>query len=174
MDSHAVEQGVSPVESSREKDKLDALVRIGLEALKQGRPLSAVLSAGQIESLRHRYSHFRDETDTEGFVISSTHRVTRVSTPRPYLHLIGSNHSREYGSYGSFWDSSGAGFSCLDSVLAGPVTSHHDPSYVPTAPRATDHRHFYLREQPRAEDRPEIWHLFPQRGVEEERYEDFS
>ncbi|MFH1070841.1 MAG: hypothetical protein V1794_14585 [Candidatus Glassbacteria bacterium] len=135
--------------------------------------MAEVLTADQLTVLRRRYSHFRDELDAGGFITSSVHRITRVSTPRPYLHLVSSNHSRESGAFGSFWDAGGAGFSCLDTVLAGPVTSHKDPSYVPTAPRATDHRHFYLRERGEPGCAPEIWHVFPQRGVEEDQYEGF-
>ena len=55
-----------------------------------------------------------------------------------------SNHDDEVGIAGSFWDPTGLGFLCYDSVLAGPVTSHKDSSYVPTSPRSTDVREFYL------------------------------
>ena len=80
-----------------------------------------------------------------------------------------------YGVFGSFWDQTGGGFSCLDSVLAGSVTSHKDSSYVPTVPRATDHRHFYFREENSLSNTsPRIWHMLPQFGCEEEAYEDFS
>jgi cellobiose phosphorylase len=157
-------------ETSKERERLDCLVQKGHRALREGKPLSGILTIDELDILRRRYSHFKDERDSEGYLAGSSHLVTKVSTPRPFLHLISSNHSREFGTYGSFWDGSGAGFSCLETVLAGPVTSHKDNSYVPTAPRSTDHRHFYLREES-FPGRPRIWHVFPQRGMEEEAYD---
>jgi len=163
------------LESSGKTGKLDRLVQRCQQALFEKMPVSEALSPEELDLLRKRYSHFADRRNDEGFLTGSSHVVTRVSTPRPYIHLICSNHSREYGIYGSFWDESGSGFSCLDSVLAGPVTSHKDPSYVPTAPRATDHRSFFLRERMNVKsDKPvEIWHMIPQRGREEEAYDTF-
>jgi len=158
-------------ETSKERERLDCLVQKGHRALREGKPLSGILTIDELDILRRRYSHFKDERDREGFLIGGSHLVTKVSTPKPFLHLISSNHSREFGAYGSFWDGSGAGFSCLETVLAGPVISHKDNSYVPTAPRSTDHRHFYLREEP-STGKPRIWHVFPQRGVEEEAYDE--
>ncbi|MEA2062910.1 MAG: hypothetical protein U9P14_04360, partial [Gemmatimonadota bacterium] len=52
------------------------------------------------------------------------------------------------------------------------VTSHKDPSYVPTAPRSTDHRHFFLREES-PEGEAVCWYMIPQRGREEEAYGNF-
>jgi len=151
---------------------LDLMAARCQKALREGKPLSEAIPAEELELLRCRYSHFQDQKDREGFLTESTHVVTKVATPKPYIHLISSNHSREYGIYGSFWDGSGAGFSCLDSVVAGPITSHKDPSYVPTAPRATDYRHFFLREKT-DRGKVKIWHLIPQRGREEEAYDVF-
>ncbi len=160
------------LESSSTKTDLDKLARQANQALRQGRGVKEVLDAAQIEHLRSRYSTFEDKLDEDGFISGGCHKVHKVATPRPYLHLISSCHSREHGSFGSFWDVSGSGFCCLDTVLAGPVTSHNDPSYVPTAPRPSDHRHFYIREE--TPDGVAIHHLFPQRGVDEQSYDSFS
>ena len=163
---------LSHTETPPEKEWLDSLVERAAAALSRGQSPAAAFPEAELAALRSRYSHFRDELDQAGFLTLSTHRVTKVATPRPYIHLIGSSHSHERGCYGSFWDASGAGFACLDAVLAGPVTSHKDPSYVPTAPRVTDHRNFYLREEV-SSGQVRIWHAFPQRGVEENRYSAF-
>jgi len=163
------------VETAQQQAALDNLVVRAEQALRQGMPIRESLSADELELLSRRYSRFEDELNEEGYLTGGCFHVTKVATPRPYLHLIGSNHSREYGVFSSFWDQSGAGFSCLDVVLAGPVTSHKDVSYVPTAPRSTDHRHFYLREEPLQGTGPaDIWPAFPQRGREEEAYDRFS
>ncbi|MCE5272758.1 hypothetical protein LLH00_15865 [bacterium] len=160
------------VESVSDRIRRNKMVVAALDALRERRPVSAALDPEQITELHSRYSHFEDSLDSRGFLRSSRVVVTAVDTPRPYLHLIGSNHSHEYGTYGSFWDQSCGGFSCLDSVLAGSVTSHKDSSYVPTAPRSTDQRHFWLREQTEGGS-PAIWHVFPQRGVQEDCYSGF-
>jgi len=163
------------VETADQQSALEKLVLRAQQALRDGKPITEALSRAELDTLSRRYSHFEDERDNQGYLVGSRHLVTRIATPRPYLHLIGSNHSREYGVFSSFWDQTGAGFSCLDSVLAGPVTSHKDVSYVPTAPRSTDHRHFYLREEPvKGKGAVDIWHVFPQRGCEEEAYENFG
>ncbi len=158
-------------ESAEDKARLDGLVKKAIEVLKSKRPLKEALSQEQISELRSRYSHFVDSRDGEDFIHSSRVVVTSVETPRPFLHLISSNHSHEHGSWGAFWDQTGGGFACLDSVLAGSMTSHKDSSYVPTAPRSTDQRHFWLREQ--VQDHPDIWCAFPQRGLEEGLYTDY-
>jgi len=159
-------------ETQEERERLDRLVQKGHEALRQGKPLKEALTSDELDVLQRRYSHFEDERDSQGYLAGGSHLVTKVSTPRPFLHLISNNHSRQFGTYGSFWDGSGAGFSCLETVLAGPVTSHKDNSYVPTAPRSTDHRHFFLREE-LSSGETMIWHAFPQRGVDEQAYDSF-
>ncbi len=174
MARSAETMGQRHLDSEQERRRLDSLVETGLAALRQKRPLSEVLSARDLEALRSRYSHFEDCRDEAGFLAASAHVVTRVATPRPYLHLISSNHAREYGCFGSFWDQTGGGFCCLDSVLAGAVTSHKDVSYVPTVPRATDQRRFFLREEDPSGGPARSWHLFPQAGREEERYDHFE
>jgi len=80
-------------------------------------------------------------------------------------------HPQQRGVYGSFWDSTARGFSCLDSVLAGAVTSHVDTSYVPTSPGPADLRMFHACEEVpdsrfrNGSGRPvDIWPLFPQPG----------
>ncbi len=160
------------VETSAEKKNNDDLVRRANEALRQGKSIEDILDPAQIACLRARYSAFEDERNKQGYLNGGSHKVHKVATPRPFLHLLSSCHNREHGSFGSFWDVSGSGFCCLDTVLAGPVTSHKDPSYVPTAPRSSDHRHFYIREE--TADGVAVHHAFPQRGVDEESYDSFS
>jgi cellobiose phosphorylase len=161
------------VESAEQRAALNALARHAREVLRTGKPITEALSASELEKLSTRYSHFEDQRNEDGFLTASSHVITKVATPRPYIHIIGNNHLREYGSYGSFWDQSGAGFSCLDSIMAGSITSHRDISYVPTVPPATDHRHFFLREENPDTGKADIWHVFPQRRREEEAYDDF-
>ncbi len=107
-----------------------------------------------------------------GFLLESALAVHRPDTPRPWLHLLGSNHDNVYGVVGSFWDVTGLGFLCYESVLAGAVTSHKDSSYVPTAPRSTDVRQFFLREE--ADGQPRLWDMLPQVGREPEKYSDYD
>ncbi|HLA41125.1 MAG TPA: hypothetical protein VJ417_14080, partial [Candidatus Glassbacteria bacterium] len=156
-------------ERARELDRLAARCR---EALGRGQPVSTAVIGEDLELLRTRYSRFRDDRDPQGFIIGGSHLISRLVTPRPWLHFMTSNHPREHGIWGSFWDQYGGGFSCLDSVMAGRVTSYRDSSYVPTAPRASDHRFFYLREEFGGGD-VSIRHLFPQPGREEEAYKGF-
>ena len=160
------------METARQSRELSNLVQRCRKAFSEGKSLNQSLTPQELDELRRRYSHFEDRYDDRNFLVDSSHVVTKVSTPRPYIHLMCSNHSNERGILGSFWDQSGSGFSSLDSVLAGPITSHKDISYVPTAPRATDHRSFFLREQ-LDEEKTDIWHMIPQRGREEEAYDSF-
>ena len=160
------------VESSVEKKRLDNLALRANENIRRGKGIEDDIEQAQLESLHSRYSTFEDVRDKQGYLCGGCHKVHKVATPRPFLHLMSSCHSREHGSFGSFWDVSGSGFSCLDTVLAGPITSHKDPSYVPTAPRPSDHRHFYIREE--TADGVAVHHAFPQRGVDEESYDSFS
>ena len=159
-------------ETENQTEELDKLARLCQRALFQGKSVNQALSSEELHALRTRYSRFEDRRDSEGFLTGGAHLVTKVSTPRPYLHLLNSNHPREYGMYGSFWDQSGSGFSCLDSVVAGPVTARKDKSYVPTAPGTTEHRSFILRERTEREQ-VKIWHMNPQAGTEEEAYGSF-
>lgn len=138
-------------------------------------------SGREILAAQSAFSAFSDVHDVQGFVTGSALLIRALHTPRPYLHLMSSLHSRERGIYGSFWDQTGRGFSCLDSVLAGPVTAHTDPSYVPTCPGDTDYRAFYLcewrdiRRVRRPEETPsDVWHLLPQPGRDEFRYRAFE
>jgi cellobiose phosphorylase len=157
----------SPTRAAR----LDRLVAKARKNLSQGQPPRAGFTAREAQELAARYSTYHDLRDAEGFLVESRLSVHDPDTPRPWLHLMTSNHSRETGIMGSFWDPTGLGFLCYDSVLAGPVTSHKDASYVPTAPRASDVREFFLREGDR---KPVIWHVLPQIGREPELYSDYS
>lgn len=118
-----------------------------------------------LDVLREKYSHFEDTVE-DGFITDSRHVVKRVITPKPYIHLMTNLVDAPRGVFGSFCDPLGYGFSCLDSVLAGSVTSHKDPSYVPTAPRASDFRGLWIREQLKKGE-AKIWHLIPQPGEDE-------
>lgn len=159
------------VESPERAARLDSLARKAMAALKQGRTPEQVLEREELAELRSRYGGFGDTRDGEDFLVDSLNVITRLSTPRPWIHFLVNRHDREHGIYGTLWDQTGGGFSCLDSVLAGQITSNKDNSYVPTSPRATDQRFFWLREE--TGEGVEIWHMLPQWGREEERYDGF-
>jgi cellobiose phosphorylase len=152
---------------------LDRLVAKAKRNLAQGRSPRHGFTAAQAEALASRYSHYQDTRDQHGFLTDSALLLHRPDTPRPWLHLLCSAHDRETGIAGSFWDATGLGFLCYDSVLAGPVTSHKDSSYVPTSPRSTDVRQFFLREQP-SRGPARIWHMLPQVGRQAEQYSGYS
>jgi cellobiose phosphorylase/cellobionic acid phosphorylase len=158
--------------STAERSDLDRLVARAKRDLAQRKSPRAGFSKGEANALEARYSRFHDVRDGDGFLTESCLAVHRPDTPRPWLHLMASPHDEPYGVMGSFCDPTGSGFLCYESVLAGPVTSHKDTSYVPTAPRSTDVREFLLRED-RA-GRPAIWHMLPQVGCEPERYTGYS
>lgn len=119
-------------------------------------------------SLKTKYARFEDERDANGFLCASEVLVDSLHTPRPYLHLMASNHYRDYDQWGSFWDQHRGGFSCVDTVLAGKMTSHLDSNYVPTAPEPQDVREFYIYEASQA------WPMFPVAGYEEDQYTEFG
>lgn len=158
----------SDVEARR--DRLVQKARRNLANMKSPR---AGFTARDAELLAARYSRFEDTRDDQGFLIESCLSLHRPDTPRPWLHLMGSNHDEVYGIVGSFWDVTGLGFLCYDTVLAGPVTSHKDASYVPTSPRPTDVRQFYLREADGGRS-PRIWDMLPQPGRGWEEYSGYS
>ncbi len=139
-------------------DKLTAKVR---KNIFEDRAPTDGLSGAEVQKLAAGYSHFEDKRDADGYLTYSEHIITKLATPRPYIHLMASNHTRKEGVLGSFWDQTGLGFLCYDSVLAGPVTSHKDKSYVPTAPGRTDFRAFFLREK-RPGKKIDIWFMNPQ------------
>ena len=156
-----------------EEGRLDRLVTKARRNLAQGKSPRAGFTAVEAEALADRYSVFEDVRDGDGFLIDSVLKLHRPDTPRPWLHLMCSNHDRETGIAGSFWEATGLGFLCFDSVLAGPVTSHKDTSYVPTAPRSTDVRQFFLREG-EIGGRATIWDMLPQVGREARKYADYA
>jgi cellobiose phosphorylase len=161
------------IASAGREAKLDALVQKARRNLATGKSPRAGFSDAEVELLARRYSHFEDTRDEQGFLTDSSLVVTRPDTPRPWLHLMCSGHSGIYDVMGSFWSPTGLGFLCYDSVLAGPVTSHQDMSYVPTSPRATDAREFFLREERRGRS-PRIWHMLPQVGRDARAYSRYS
>ncbi len=158
-----------PKASESHLDRLAAKARRNLARRKSPR---VGFSTADAEALASRYSTFENIRDAEGFVTESRLCIHRPDTPRPWLHLMTSNHDHVYGVMGSFCDVTGAGFLCYETVLAGPVTSHKDNSYVPTAPRSTDVREFFLREE--SKGKRAIWHMLPQVGRDSDQYSDYS
>jgi len=129
-------------------------------------PLSG-LTEREIQSLTERYWRFEDSRDADGFLTRSRVLVHSLHTPRPVLHLMASGHARPRDQWGSFWDQHCGGFSCVDSVQAGKMTSHLDSNYVPTAPEPQDIRNFYVHESPLA------YPMFPLSGWEEDQYKGY-
>ncbi len=134
------------------------------ENLKANRELNAGIDEQQWNKLLNRYSHFVDSRDDDGFLTASQVHIVDFNTPRLSLHLLASNHYNDYGIWGSFWDQFNGGFSCLDSVMAGKMTSHLDTNYVPTAPEPQDVRRFFVYEQGNA------WPMFPVSHFQDEQY----
>ena len=126
----------------------------------------APLTDEQLDALRGRYADFEDRFDDDGLLVDSKVVIHRLDTPRPFLHLMASSHHEPIGQGGSFWDQHRGGFSCLDSVLAGRMTSHLDTNYVPAAPAPQDVRQFFVHEA------GESWPMFPVAGHEDDRYAD--
>jgi cellobiose phosphorylase len=136
--------------------------------LKSHQPLDHGIDADRWAALLNKYAHFVDRRDADGFVVDSAVNMDDLHSPRPSLHLMASCHDRDSGVWGSFWDQFGGGFSCLDSVLAGRMTSHLDTNYVPTAPEPQDCRGFFLHENGNA------WPMFPIAWFEESAYSDIE
>lgn len=130
------------------------------ENIRNNRGLFAGLTDEESKSLRERYASFRDEWDADGFCVGSELVLRDFRTPRPFLHLMASQHAELRGQWGSFWDQFCGGFSCVDTVLGGAVTAHHDTNYVPTAPQPQDAREFWVHEDGAA------WPLFPRGETE--------
>jgi len=183
----------------RDETQLDELVHRCRANLEAGRPPLDGLSRDEAEALRSRYSAFADTRDDAGFLVDSHVALHALRTPRPFLHLMASSHFGDRDQWGSFWDQHAGGFSCVDSVLAGKMTSHLDTNYVPTSPLPVDVRSFYVHEAaPRphtinmkaaggsqvakrqtatrslASDGGRSWPLFPVLGYEEEAYSGFA
>ena len=136
--------------------------------LRAGKPANHALDDNTWQALLDRYSHFSDTRDEAGYLLDSETVVTELKTPRPCLHLMASAQPGPQGTWGSFWDQFGGGFSCVTSVLAGRMTSHLDTNYVPTAPEPQDVRSFYLHEAGQA------WPMFPIPFVEDDQYADWQ
>jgi cellobiose phosphorylase len=147
------------------ESKLDKLLR-RYRAFLRGE--TEPLTEEQLEALRGRYWRFDDRFDDDGILIGGEVVTSRLDTPRPLLHLMASNHCEPFGQWGSFWDQHRGGFSCVDSVLAGRMTSHLDTNYVPTAPAPQDVRELFIHEGGAA------WPMFPVAGYEPDRCEGFE
>ncbi len=155
-----------------EEARLARLVSKAKRNLTGRKPPRAGFGSADAEALATRYSRFEDTRDDDGFLTESALAIYRPDTPRPWLHLMGSVYDKPYGVMGSFCDQTGGGFLCYESVLAGPVTSHKDTSYVPTTPRSTDIREFYLREE--VGGKVLIWPMLTQVGRENEQYRSYA
>jgi cellobiose phosphorylase len=156
----------------RAEAHLDRLAAKARRNLTQRKSPRVGFTRAEAEALATRYSTFESTRDGEGFLVDGQLAIHRPDTPRPWLHLMTSNHDSVYGVMGSFWEATGLGFLCYETVLAGPVTSHHDPSYVPTAPRTTDVREFFLREE--MGKQALVWHMLPQVGRDADQYSDYE
>ncbi len=159
--SVAVVDRLTPVATER---CVERALRAARQNLRAGRCLSNGIPPADWQGLLDRYCHFVDRRDGNGYLSDSEVVLTSLQTPRPCLHLMASTHSREFGIWGSFWDQFGGGFSCLESVLAGRMTSHHDTNYVPTGPEPQDIRSFFVHEAGNA------WPMFPRDGLEAAAY----
>ena len=113
---------------------LDELVARCRQNLRAGRDPKDGLTPEQIEALMTRYSRFEDTRDANGFTTASEVVIHALRPPRPFVHMMVTQHDRLRGSWGSFWDGTCGGFSCLDSAMGGRMTSHLDTNYVPTTP----------------------------------------
>ena len=130
--------------------------------------LDANITSDHWQELLNHYSHFIDKRNEAGFLVDSEVRITELRTPRPCVHLMATNHSNEFGLWGSFWDQFGGGFCFYDSPLAGLMSSHLDTNYVPANPEPQDVRQFFIHENGRA------WPMFCQPYFEEKQYQNFS
>jgi len=147
---------------------LDRLVEACRENLRGGRDVTAGLTDEQVDALMTRYSRFEDARDESGMLVGSEVVIDALRPPRPFVHLMCTGHDRLRGAWGSFWDGTCGGFSCLDSCMAGRMTSHLDTNYVPTAPEVQDVRGFWVHEAGAA------WPMFPIPGYEEDQYSDYQ
>jgi len=106
--------------------------RPGPEEPVAGKSPRAGLRPEEAEALAARYSSSRTSATLMGSWWTADSWFG-PEHPAPLASLMSSNHDRETGIAGSFWTLR-ARLPLYDSVLAGPVTSHKDSSYVPTAP----------------------------------------
>lgn len=151
--------------SKNEQEKILSKAKDNLE---KNRSIKDGITDLQFKKMQQKYSYFLDNLDDKGFIINSQHVITDINTPRPWMHLMGSNHSEFNETFGSFWDQINGGFSFKDSILAGPLTSHKDRSYVPTFPQPADRRNIIIKEN------SDIWYLSPQPGIDENYYSNYS
>jgi len=167
---------IKHVETREEHRRLDQLAKRCRANLRQMRRVTAGLSPSDVQALRDRYSTFYDRREGD-FITGGEHVIHKLGTPRPYLHLMTSNHPRNKDVFGSFWDQYGGGFCCVNAVLSGTITSHGDHNYVATSPKPDDFRGFVLREEREdgnfrdADWTPfYCWHAIPQTDPHDRRY----
>jgi cellobiose phosphorylase len=134
--------------------------------LRTGCLLNEGITCQDWQGLLDYYSHFNDIRSEQGYLVDSEVEIHRLKSPRPIVHLMASDHSNEFGVWGSFWDQFGGGFSFQDSVLAGLMTAHHDTNYVPTSPCLQDCRRFFIYEDGNA------WSMLPVPYHQEAQYKD--
>lgn len=149
-------------------ENLNILIEQCRKNLINAKTMTHGLSDEQSDLLINRYSFFNDVNDADGMLINSSIVIKELHTPRPYLHMMASNHQRNRDQWGSFWDQYRGGFSCVDSVLAGKMSSHTDSNYVPTAPTKQDVRDFFIYEQGKS------WPMYPIPHFEEDTYTSFE
>ncbi len=148
--------------------ELNAIVARCRENLKCGRGMLEGLAPAEVDAVQTRYAFFNDTLDKQDFLVSSEVALKTPRTPRPFVHILSTNHYGIFGQWTSFWDQNCGGFSALDSVMAGKMTSHLDTNYVPTSPELQDVRNFYVHEGGKS------WTMFPLVGFEDEQYSKWS
>ncbi len=87
--------------------EFDALVARCRENLKAGRMLLAGLSPAEAEAVQTRYASFDDTLDREGFLTASEVVLRTPRTPRPFVHILSTNHYELFNQWASFWDQNG-------------------------------------------------------------------
>jgi cellobiose phosphorylase len=150
------------------ESQLSGLIDRCRQNMKAGKTPLDGFSTEEAAALQTRYATFEDTFDDKKFIVSSQVLLKTPRTPRPLVHLMSTNHDRLYGQWASFWDQNAGGFSALDSVWAGRMSSHLDTNYVPTSPEVQDIRNFYIHEKGRS------WPMFPLGGFEDAKYSKWS
>ncbi len=162
------------------KDELSIALFQSRTNLSKGKDPFLNLKEKEIKGLQERYSIFKDMEDANGFVVQSTHYIHNPLTPRPYFHAL-NNFTFNGAAYGSIWDQTGRGYSYLNTVIGGEITSNTSSTYKPFLADKHDRRIIYLREETpsgayTAPDgkKVDIWPLFPVCSNTAREYSEFS